>query len=182
MVDASLRATILETLRNLNLEYDISFLYITHDLTTAYQVSDNILVMYQGRVVETGAVEPTIKESRHPYTQLLVSSIPLPDPDHRWGQDMIEADEEAEQDLAGRDRCLFAPRCPHVMPVCRQAAPPMFRPRPHQASACYLETEGREGPPPEVMSGDITQAFAPAATQQRPPNDLHATVGQKQGR
>jgi peptide/nickel transport system ATP-binding protein len=181
MVDASLRATILETLRNLNLDYDISFLYITHDLTTAYQVSDNILVMYQGRVVETGAIEPVIKESRHPYTQLLVSSIPLPDPDHRWGQDMVEADEE-EHGNVSRDRCLFAPRCPHVMPICRQAAPPMYWPRPHQASACYLESEERERPAPEVLAGDITQTFAPTATHHRTRADPINAVGQPQGR
>jgi peptide/nickel transport system ATP-binding protein len=132
-------------------------------------------------VVETGAVEPVIKESRHPYTQLLVSSIPLPDPDHRWGQDMVEADEE-EQENASRDRCLFAPRCPHVMPICRQAAPPMYWPRPHQASACYLETEERAGPAPAVLEGDITQAFAPTATQQRQHAELLETTGQQQGR
>jgi peptide/nickel transport system ATP-binding protein len=164
MVDASLRATILETLRNLNLEFGISFLYITHDLTTAYQVSDNILVMYQGRVVETGAVEPVIKESRHPYTQLLVSSIPLPDPDRRWGEDMVEGAEEDIEHAASRDRCLFAPRCPHVMSVCRQAPPPLYWPRQHQVSACYLETEAREGPTPDALTGDITQAFAPVAS------------------
>src|SRR5665811_936746 len=113
MVDASLRATILETLRELNLKFGISFLYITHDLTTAYQVSDNILVMYQGRVVETGEIEPVIKDSRHPYTQLLVSSIPLPDPDRRWGEDMIEAPEEEISHAARRQQCSFAPRCPH---------------------------------------------------------------------
>lgn len=166
MVDASLRATILETLRNLNLEFGISFLYITHDLTTAYQVSDNILVMYQGRVVETGAVEKVIKESRHPYTQLLVSSIPLPDPDRRWGEDMIEAPDEAQQ-ASARDQCLFAPRCPHVMPMCHQHAPPLYWPVPHQASACYLESEYQDSPPPESLKGDITQAFAPVVSQQR---------------
>lgn len=167
MVDASLRATILETLRNLNLEFGISFLYITHDLTTAYQVSDNILVMYQGRVVETGAVEPVIKQSRHPYTQLLVSSIPLPDPNRRWGEEIVEEVEDDGHQATTRDRCLFAPRCPHVMSVCRQHAPPLFWPKPHQASACYLESEAREGSPAGTLEGDITQAFAPTQSQAR---------------
>lgn len=167
MVDASLRATILETLRNLNLEFGISFLYITHDLTTAYQVSDNILVMYQGRVVETGAVEPVIKESRHPYTQLLVSSIPLPDPDRRWGEETVETTDDGGGQVAGRSQCLFAPRCPHVMPICRQQAPPLYWPRPHQASACYLESETGERAVPEVLEGDITRAFAPVERQRR---------------
>lgn len=167
MVDASLRATILETLRNLNLEFGISFLYITHDLTTAYQVSDNILVMYQGRVVETGEIEPVIKDSRHPYTQLLVSSIPLPDPDRRWGEDMIEAPEEEISHAARRQQCSFAPRCPHVMPICREQAPPLFWPMGRQASACFLESEGRNGEAPEALQGDITQTFTGSPSRSR---------------
>ena len=76
MVDASLRATILDELRKLNTEFGISLLYITHDLTTAYQVCDNIVVLYQGSVAEAGSVERVIRAPKHPYTQLLVSSIP----------------------------------------------------------------------------------------------------------
>lgn len=167
MVDASLRATILETLRNLNLEFGISFLYITHDLTTAYQVSDNILVMYQGRVVETGDVEPVIKQSRHPYTQLLVSSIPLPDPNRRWGEDMMDAQEEVGGQSSDRHRCVFAPRCPHVRSLCREQPPPLFWPEDHQASACFLESDFGEGPIPESLQGDITQAFAPIESRHR---------------
>jgi peptide/nickel transport system ATP-binding protein len=87
MVDASLRASILGTLRDLHDSYGISFLYITHDLTTAYQVSDDILVLYKGNVVESGDVVPVIKDPQHPYTRLLVSSIPWPDPSMRWGDE-----------------------------------------------------------------------------------------------
>ena len=84
MVDASLRATILETLRTLNHELGIAILYITHDLTTAYQVADNIMIMYRGHVVEAGDVEHVINDPKHPYTRLLVQSIPMPDPNRRW--------------------------------------------------------------------------------------------------
>ncbi len=76
MVDASLRATILSSLRKLKQDFGISILYITHDLTTAYQISENILIMYAGAVVEAGSVEQVIRNPKHPYTQLLVSSIP----------------------------------------------------------------------------------------------------------
>ena len=164
MVDASLRATILETLRNLNLKFGISFLYITHDLTTAYQVSDNIMVMYQGRVVETGDVGPVIKQSRHPYTRLLVSSIPLPDPERRWGEDMVDASEEEISQAALRRQCSFAPRCPHARELCRQHAPPLFWPVKHQANACFLESDFGNDPSLRVLDGDITQAFAPVAS------------------
>ena len=74
MVDASLRATILESLRSLNRDFDISILYVTHDLTTAYQICESILIMYRGAVVEAGAVEEVIRNPKHPYTQLLVES------------------------------------------------------------------------------------------------------------
>ena len=80
MVDASLRATILENLRELNQSHGISILYITHDLTTAYQIADNIVVLYRGRVAESGDVEKVINDPQHPYTRLLVESIPQPDP------------------------------------------------------------------------------------------------------
>ena len=78
MVDASLRATILETLRAMNRDLGISILYITHDLTTAFQIAENIIVLYKGRVAEAGSVESVINDPTHPYTQLLVSSIPHP--------------------------------------------------------------------------------------------------------
>src|SRR5258705_4821712 len=84
MVDASLRATILESLRSLNRDFGISLIYITHDLTTAYQVAENIIVLYRGSVAEVGDVELVVKQPQHPYTQLLVGSIPLPDPDRAW--------------------------------------------------------------------------------------------------
>ena len=84
MVDASLRATILDSLRKLNREFGISLIYITHDLTTAYQISQNIFVLYRGSVAEAGDVEQVVQQPKHPYTQLLIGSIPSPDPRHRW--------------------------------------------------------------------------------------------------
>ena len=85
MVDASLRANILESLRNLHRDHGVSIIYITHDLTTAYHVANNIIVLYKGDVVETGDVESVIRNPQHRYTQLLVDSIPWPNLDQRWG-------------------------------------------------------------------------------------------------
>ena len=87
MVDASLRATILTSLRKLTDEMGISIIYITHDLATAYQVSDNILVMYRACVAEAGAVERVVKHPQHPYTQLLISSIPQVSTTRDWLDD-----------------------------------------------------------------------------------------------
>ncbi len=86
MVDASLRATILDSIQTLNKELGITIIYITHDLTTAFQISDSILIMYRGNVVEHGNVERVIHNPQHAYTRLLIDSIPQPDPDDRWGE------------------------------------------------------------------------------------------------
>ncbi len=87
MVDASLRATILENLRKLHQEFRVPIVYITHDLATAYHVSHYIVVLYRGVVVEQGDPEAVIKNPQQPYTRLLVNSIPWPDPERRWGQE-----------------------------------------------------------------------------------------------
>jgi peptide/nickel transport system ATP-binding protein len=85
MVDASLRANILESLRNLHKQHGVTIIYITHDLTTAYHVADNIVVLYKGDVVESGDVETVIRNPTHAYTRLLVDSIPWPDLNKKWG-------------------------------------------------------------------------------------------------
>lgn len=89
MVDASRRAMILEIMLRLKRDYGISFLYITHDLSTAYEISDEIVILYQGEVVEQGNAQQVIRDPQHEYTQLLIRSIPIPDPDLRW-KDRLE--------------------------------------------------------------------------------------------
>jgi peptide/nickel transport system ATP-binding protein len=84
MVDASLRSTILEILYGLNREMGISLIYVTHDLTTAYQVADTIVVLHGGQVMEVGAAEDVIHRPRHPYTRALIEAVPSPDPDMPW--------------------------------------------------------------------------------------------------
>ncbi|MEM6728465.1 MAG: ABC transporter ATP-binding protein, partial [Pseudomonadota bacterium] len=86
MVDASLRATILSNIYDLKDKYGISILYITHDLATAYHVSDYVMVLFKGHVVEAGPPQEVIGAPQHPYTQLLVDSIPWPDLDRAWGE------------------------------------------------------------------------------------------------
>jgi len=146
MVDASLRATILESLVKLKRELGISLVYITHDLTTAYQVSQNIYVLYRGSVAEVGSVEKVIGDPQHPYTRLLVSSIPLPDPDIHWGgvgENQIEAKAAAPSAPLKEVRgCKFSNRCPYVMAECREAAPPLYLTGDDRAVACYLYKDG----------------------------------------
>ncbi|MEM8591133.1 MAG: ABC transporter ATP-binding protein [Pseudomonadota bacterium] len=103
MVDASLRATILSNIYDLKDKYGISILYITHDLATAYHVSDYVMVLFKGHVVEAGPPKEVIGAPQHPYTQLLIDSIPWPDLDRSWGEHGWDPDEkraEAEKAAA----------------------------------------------------------------------------------
>jgi peptide/nickel transport system ATP-binding protein len=161
MVDASLRATILDKLLRLNKNLGISLIYVTHDLTTAYQLCDDIVILYQGRVVEVGDVESVIKDPQHPYTQLLIRSIPLPDPDHNWGdpEDKLSAGQEREPG------CPFADRCAHVMDRCIATEPALHQTDNGHAVRCYLHDQavaienmndvlGAESKPNTVEAGD----------------------------
>jgi peptide/nickel transport system ATP-binding protein len=154
MIDASLRATVIESLRNLNRRFGISLIYITHDLTTAYQMSENIVVLYRGSVAEVGDVERVVKEPEHPYTRLLIGSIPRPDPKQPWGnkEDVTDAAHKA----AGRQGCQFADRCPNVMAICREKAPPLYQTAPHRATACYLYQAA-----PVAVSEKLNEIFVP---------------------
>jgi oligopeptide/dipeptide ABC transporter ATP-binding protein len=135
MVDASLRANILETLRGLQKNYGVSIIYITHDLTTAYHIANSIIVLYQGSVMEAGDVDTVIKDPQHPYTRLLIDSIPWPDISRRWGQTEIKA---READLSKHSvGCRFSARCPFVMEKCKEV-PPLFQLNRYQAASCYL--------------------------------------------
>jgi peptide/nickel transport system ATP-binding protein len=157
MVDASLRATILESLVKLKRELGISLIYITHDLTTAYQASQNIYILYRGSVAEVGSVEKVIKDPKHPYTRLLVSSVPLPDPDIRWGGETQIETRAATPTAAPREThgCKFANRCPYVMDECRAAEPPLYQTEDDRAVACYLHKNSAP-----VSGAEMAEALA----------------------
>ena len=156
MVDASLRATILASLQRLNRDLGISIIYITHDLTTAYQICENIIVLYRGCVAESGSVEQVIQAPKHPYTRLLVASIPVPDRRRRWtGEDLPELDSPAPKVSTG---CAFAPRCPSALKICWQQRPPYFRTDEHRVAACFLYQDS-----PTLASTDVAEVFPSAA-------------------
>lgn len=152
MVDASLRATILDELRKINTEFGISLLYISHDLTTAYQVCDNIVILYQGSVAEAGSVERVIRDPQHPYTKLLVASIPQIDRTRRWGDDEVKAPESSTGRMTSG--CTFAPRCPYVMDECWGTIPPLFQIDPDRAASCFLHKQH-----PAIRSEEIGTVF-----------------------
>lgn len=136
MVDASLRVTILDNLRSLTRDFGVSILYITHDLVTAYQISDNVIVLYRGSIAEAGQAGPVVQQPEHPYTRLLMQSIPLPDPDRHWPREQQPS--ETGLQATGNQGCKFARRCPNAMDVCLGEHPALFQTSEARVAACYL--------------------------------------------
>ncbi|TYT24388.1 ABC transporter ATP-binding protein [Dictyoglomus thermophilum] len=121
MVDASLRMSIVNLFKDLKEKRGVSVLYITHDLATAYYVSDKIAIMFRGEIVEIGPVEKVLMDPKHPYTMLLKESIPEPDPKKKWTKDIkILTLEEEEYQMKG---CKFISRCQYRMEKCKNPVP-----------------------------------------------------------
>lgn len=137
MIDASLRASILEVMLRLKEESNISFLYITHDLSTSYQISNQIYVLYQGIVAEKGNTIRVIDKPHHPYVQLLVDSVPVPDPNVKWKGEIVLPPEE-EMRTSMHSGCRFYPRCAARMDRCLTAQPPLYEVESEHQVACYL--------------------------------------------
>jgi peptide/nickel transport system ATP-binding protein len=121
MLDASLRMSIVNSFRDLKEQKGVSVIYITHDLATAYYAADRIAVMLRGWVVEMGPAERVLGKPLHPYTQILKSSVPEPDPTMRWSDKVALARPEIDEFSA--TGCKFAARCPFAMEVCRSVVP-----------------------------------------------------------
>ncbi len=146
MIDAGMRASFLNILQDFRDAHGISTLFITHDLSTAMYLGGEIIVLYQGRIMEQGETQAVMKAPLHPYAQLLISSIPTPDPRRRWQEDLSAAPlaEIGVSGASGRERCLFADRCPQVMDRCWTARPSLQAPKLDGATparrdvACYL--------------------------------------------
>ena len=137
MVDASLRMEIVNLFRKLRDEQKVSVIYITHDLATAYYISDRIGIMLRGYIVESGPVEDVLVRPLHPYTQLLKESVPEPAPKEResWAKHIDLGTTEVKE--YGRVGCKFAGRCPRVMDICRKVDPPDVQVG-RQTVKCYL--------------------------------------------
>ena len=122
MIDASLRMSIVNLLKDLKENNQVSVIYITHDLATAYYVSDRIGIMLRGNIVEMGPVDEVLDRPKHPYTQMLIQSIPGPDPTKKWDEEISMSTLDISEYL--KQGCKFADRCPKVMEVCRRTDPP----------------------------------------------------------
>ncbi len=136
MLDVSIRMGVLNLMAQLRDENNIAFLYVTHDLASARYFADETLVMYAGRVVESGPSEELIRDPRHPYTQLLLSAVP--DPSKGLRTVATEVTGEVPSLGAVGQGCPFAPRCKYVMPKCREAMPPVTDLGGGRSTRCYL--------------------------------------------
>ncbi|MEW6045320.1 MAG: ABC transporter ATP-binding protein [Bacillota bacterium] len=121
MIDASLRMSIVNLFKNLKEERGITVLYITHDLSTAYYVSDRVAVMLRGTLVEAGATEEIFSKPLHPYTRVLLESVPAPDPNRRWAGEVKLPTLELKE--FARQGCKFIDRCPYVHRICYSQKP-----------------------------------------------------------
>ncbi len=137
MIDASLQVRILDVLLRLGDEFGIPILYITHDLATAYQISDEIVILYLGWVMEKGDIESVMLNPKHPYTELLVDSIPSPNPKEKWERDLELTSIEEVRTKGVGEGCRYALRCPYAEEECRVAPPPLFKVGLNHYSSCY---------------------------------------------
>lgn len=136
MVDVSVRAQILELMLELKKEFDLTYLFITHDLAMANYVCHSIAIMYLGKIVETGPKEEVFARPLHPYTLALLSSIPVPDPKVKL--ERIIPKGEIPSPINPPKGCRFHPRCPYAQSICSEREPQLEEIKPHQYAACFF--------------------------------------------
>jgi peptide/nickel transport system ATP-binding protein len=136
MVDVSVRAQILELMLELKKEFDLTYLFITHDLAMANYVCHSIAIMYLGKIVETGSKEDVFGRPLHPYTLALLSSIPVPDPKAKL--ERIIPKGEIPSPINPPKGCRFHPRCPYAQAICSEREPQLDEIKPQRYAACFF--------------------------------------------
>jgi oligopeptide/dipeptide ABC transporter ATP-binding protein len=137
MLDASVRAQILTVLVELQKRRELALIFITHDLSLAWSLCDRIAVMYLGRVVERGSAVDVIERPRHPYTQALVTAIPVPSAQGNPDRELLSGELPDATDVPSG--CRFHPRCPRRFEPCDRVDPPLIDTGgPDQCAACLL--------------------------------------------
>lgn len=137
MLDVSIRADILNLLKSLRDTLGLTMLYVSHDLSTIKYLCDRIAIMYIGKIVEIGHVNDVIHNPKHPYTKVLLSSVPVADPDYI--RESIEIDDELPDQINLPPGCRFAQRCPYVHEECLSCDHTLFEVGEGHYSACILE-------------------------------------------
>ena len=142
MLDVSIRVGLLNLMSKLRDEENVSFLYITHDLASARYVSDRLLVMYAGHIVESGPTESVLADAKHPYTQLLLSAAP--DPRTPLTVDADAAAGEPPRVIDPEPGCRFRWRCPLAIDVCSSVDPELVELAPQHSAACHVAAAEHE--------------------------------------
>ncbi len=137
MLDVSIRAEMLELMEELQKKYEISYIYITHDLATARFFGHRIAIMYLGKIVEAGAVGDVLLHPRHPYTQALIDAISEPNPDNLYVEKKVRINEPL--DIDAYEGCRFRARCPYAIDKCKEE-PPLEKVNQSEV-ACFVKLE-----------------------------------------
>jgi len=136
MADVSVRSILLDLMMKLKQEFDLTYLFITHDLATAKYICNRIGVLYLGRMAEMGEVDEVYAHPLHPYTQALMAAVPVPDPTKRRTQKMPEG--EIPNPINPPSGCRFHPRCPFAIDICSKVEPELRELRPNNQVACHV--------------------------------------------
>lgn len=138
-LDVSIQAQILNLLQDLQAEFKLTYLFIAHDLSVIEHISDQVAVMYVGKVVEQTETEALFLNPKHPYTEALLSAIPQPDPDHPLDEITLEG--EVPSPANPPSGCYFHPRCKYAQQICRAETPPLLEVSPNHYAACHFAQE-----------------------------------------
>jgi len=138
MLDVSIRAEMLELMQELQKKYNISFIYITHDLATARYFGQRIGILYLGKIVEMGPINQVLVNPKHPYTQALIDAISEPDPENLHREKKIRINEPTDVDVY--QGCRFRARCPYVIEKCKEE-PNLESDDDEHYAACYVKLD-----------------------------------------
>ena len=136
MLDVSIRAGILDLIRDLSEQMNFSCIYVSHDLSILSNISERLMIMYLGRIMELGVTKEVITDPHHPYARALIAAVPIPDPAYKRPIPNIRG--EVAQPIDPPPGCRFQTRCLQVMDVCRDTEPPLKDVKPGHAVACHL--------------------------------------------
>lgn len=137
-LDVSIQAQVLNMLKELQAEMGLTYLFIAHDLSVVKYISDRIIVMYLGTIVEHADSEELYRNPQHPYTQVLLSSIPVADPHQVRQKERIRIEGEIPSPINPPDCCRFASRCPRATGICRSQLPALKEVAPGHMVACHM--------------------------------------------